>query len=206
MKPQARLAHRTLLGRVLVGSALLGVALLGCGGPSMQSASVPPYPREPAPPGLYGDAGVVAGMVGSNTPPLATSSPTAPPVASSGDISTHGDGESDLIAITGGSAKPAPTTGDPGDAGEVVARLQPSFRDCFDAALKSEPKAGGSVTLDVLLLPTGMVKSITPKNNAGLSQTVVKCATGVVEKARFRAPEGGAETHIEIPLKFRPRS
>lgn len=182
------------------------VAVLGCGGPSTQSGgAVPPFPREAAPPGLYGDAGVV-GMVGSNTPPIATSPPTTPPVTSSGEVSTHRDGESDLIAITGGSAAPQPTTGDPGDAGEVVARLQPSFRDCFDQALKTEPKAGGSVTLDVLLLPTGMVKSITPKNNAGLSQTVVKCATGVVEKARFRAPDGGAETHIEIPLKFRPRS
>lgn len=181
------------------------VALLGCGGSSTQTgAATPPFPRDPAPPGLYGDAGAVTGMVGSNTPPLATSTP--PPAASSGEVSTHRDGESDLIAITGGSAKPAPTTGDPGDAGEVVARLQPSFRDCFDAALKTEPKAGGSVTLDVLLHPTGMVKAITPKNNAGLSQTVVKCATSVIEKARFRAPEGGAETHIEIPLKFRPRS
>lgn len=180
------------------------VALLGCGGPSTQTSAVtPPFPREAAPPGLYGDIDGVTGgnAVGSNTPPLAT--PTA---ASSGEVSTHRDGESDLIAITGGSAKPAPTTGDPGDAGEVVARLQPSFRDCFDAALKTEPKAGGSVTLDVLLHPTGMVKAITPKNNAGLSQTVVKCATSVIEKARFRAPEGGAETHIEIPLKFRPRS
>lgn len=192
--------------------ALVFVALVGCGGASTSTATngAPPFPR-PTAPGLYGDAGATPGTISptSSSNPWSPQMSTASPTAKEPDVfSTHRDGEQDLAAITGGSASAtaiAPNA-DPGDPGEVVSRMQPAFRDCFDKTLKTEPKAGGSVTLDVLLLPTGAVKSITPKNNAGLSQTVVKCATGVVEKARFRPPEGGAETHIEIPLKFRPRS
>jgi hypothetical protein len=191
------------MSRVALGFSV--VLACGCGG---EPDALPPSYPESAPPGLYtqgyvgpGYPGYPAYVMPTAQPPLtAQPAPTGP-----AEFSTRRDGEGQLAAITGGTAQPAPT-GDPGDPGEVVARMQPSFRDCFEQALKSDPKTGGSITLDALLLPTGGVASITPTDNKGLSAGVVTCATAVVAKARFRPPEGSGETHIQIPIRFRPRS
>lgn len=175
---------------------LLFAGASACGGSKVESDGgvAPPFPR-PTAPGLYGGE-TPDGVIGAGSPgqlptgmlstarPMMTIAPTAPPVASSGPT------------------EPA----DPGEPADVVARMQPSFKQCFDTALESDPKAGGSVRLDVILLRTGEVKSVTIKENVGLSAVVVSCAMAVVQGAKFRPPASGVETHVEIPIQFRPRT
>ncbi|MFO0617882.1 MAG: TonB family protein [Polyangiaceae bacterium] len=168
--------------------ALLFLAA-GCSGPAVEAdgAVAPPFPR-PTAPGLYGQD-TPPGVIGMNTTasarPAMTLAPTAPPAQTS-------------------AAPVAPP--DPGEPAEVVTKLQPSFKVCFDDALVADPKAGGTVRFDVVLLPTGEVKTVSIKENVGLSAVVVSCAMAVVQKAKFRPPQGGVETHVEIPIQFRPRT
>lgn len=95
---------------------------------------------------------------------------------------------------------------DPGDPVDVVRELHPAFQACFDRALETDPGAGGVVVFDLLLSPAGRVASLTPKSNRGLSAQIVECVEGVLLRARFRSPDGGVETHVEIPVQFRPRT
>lgn len=181
----------TLRTRALLGPSLL--ALTACSGPTDPVVAPVPHPR-PSAPGLYGET--PDGVIGAGSPgqlptgmlstarPAMTLAPSSPPVASSGPT------------------EPA----DPGEPADVVARMQPSFKQCFDTALESDPKAGGTVRLDVILLRTGEVKSVTIKENVGLSAVVVSCAMAVVQGAKFRPPASGVETHVEIPIQFRPRT
>jgi TonB family protein len=178
----------TTRARPLLG---LTIFVVGCGGPAVVAGGgeAPPLPR-PTAPGLYGQD-TPPGVVGMNTPvsarPAMTIAPTAPPVAS--------------------SASPTPAEpADPGEPADVVTRMQPSFKACFDSALEADPTAKGTIRLDVILLPTGEVKSVTIKENVGLSAVVVSCAMAVVQKSKFRPPQGGVETHVEIPIQFRPRT
>lgn len=177
-------------------------ALSACGAEVTRSPSAvapPSWSAAPVPSGEPAATAVLAPSATSVGAPAPSSTTTATV------YSTHRDGEQDLAAITGGAAaaKPPPS-GDPGDPGEVVGRMQPSFRECFENALKTDPKAGGSVKLDTVLLPSGKVASVTPKDNAGLSPSIVACASAVVANARFRPVTDGTETHIEIPVRFRP--
>lgn len=99
---------------------------------------------------------------------------------------------------------------EPGDPADVVMGLHPQFQACFDQALELDPGAGGVVVFDLLLSPAGRVASITPKSSRSyrdgeLSKPIVECVEGVLLVARFRPPAGGVETHVEIPVQFRPR-
>ncbi len=92
---------------------------------------------------------------------------------------------------------------DPGDPVEVVTGLHPQFQACFDRALETDPDAGGVVVFELLLSPAGRVASLTPKSNRGLSSPIVECVEGVLMRSRFRPPDSGIETRIEIPVQFR---
>jgi hypothetical protein len=176
-------------------------ALSACGASARESPPTVAPPSWNEPPRPDGELAAAAVFTPSAAP-LGAAVPS--PTGTSTVYSTHRDAEQDLAAITGGTVATQSPTGDPGDPGEVVSRMQPSFRECFEKALKTDPKAGGSVKLEAVLLPSGLVASVAPEENAGLSPSIVSCTSAVVAKARFRPVTDGSETHIEIPVRFRP--
>lgn len=198
--PRDRVHDRDSVASAVRGTvrvAALGVAMLAtaCGSATVTNEGPPPPHPRPTAPGLYG-GDAPPDVIGAGSPgqlpsgmlstarPAMTLAPTSPPVASSGPTEPP----------------------DPGEPADVVARMQPSFKVCFDQALEADPKAGGTVRFDVVLLPTGEVKSVSIKENVGLSAVVVSCAMAVLQKAKFRPPAGGTITHVEIPIQFRPRT
>jgi hypothetical protein len=103
---------------------------------------------------------------------------------------------SDPIAVV-------PTLGDapPADGDEVVAKLRPLFRKCFQAGLAADPKMlGGKVVIDGTIAPSGEVVSASLGSSEGLSKLVTDCLVEVVRGARFAPSEKGST--IRIPVSF----
>jgi hypothetical protein len=77
------------------------------------------------------------------------------------------------------------------NAEQVVAGLRPAFRRCYASALQQDPNMAGVADLGVKLGPGGEVTGVSVKGGNGLSPALVKCLSGVAERARFAPPPGG---------------
>jgi hypothetical protein len=76
------------------------------------------------------------------------------------------------------------------NAAEVVATLRPAFRDCYEAALRRDPRIEGFTTLEVRLDPTGHVASNRP---AALRTFAVLRESGAYRRRRpAQARPGGS--------------
>jgi hypothetical protein len=89
----------------------------------------------------------------------------------------------------------------PGDAREVVARMKPRFRRCYQNGLKSNPNLAGSLVFKVDVGAKGDVTRVRMITGRGDLGSIVECLKGVVSGARFAQPDGGSTT-ITIPITF----
>jgi eukaryotic-like serine/threonine-protein kinase len=96
----------------------------------------------------------------------------------------------------------APTVaGNVGNAAEVVASLQPEFRRCYSAGLKTDAGMQGGVRLTGRVGPRGDVLSVSASPSGSITSGVAACVASVLRGARFSAPAGGAAT-IVVPITF----
>ena len=94
-----------------------------------------------------------------------------------------------------------PTSGDtaPADGDEVVAKLRPKFRKCFEEGVREDPKlGGGKVVIVGTIAPSGEVVSASLGSSEGLSKRVTDCLVDVVRRARFAPSEKGSTIHIPV--------
>ena len=89
------------------------------------------------------------------------------------------------------------------NAAEVVAALRPAFRDCYEAALRRDPRIEGFTTLEVRLDATGHVASSAASGTFGLDPTTADCMATVIRPAVFDPP-GPNGAKLNVPLRFRP--
>jgi hypothetical protein len=89
------------------------------------------------------------------------------------------------------------------NAAEVVAALRPAFRDCYEAALRRDPRIEGFTTLEVRLDPTGHVTSSAASGTFGLDPRTADCMASVIRPAVFDPP-GPSGAKLNVPLRFRP--
>lgn len=87
------------------------------------------------------------------------------------------------------------------DVSRVIAGLQVAFKRCYVRALDDDPSMAGAVSFDVKVGVDGAVTGVTAKGGPGLSPDLVKCLSGVIQRARFSAPPQGQAT-LGVPLTF----
>ncbi len=76
-------------------------------------------------------------------------------------------------------------------------------RDCYEAVLKVDPDAEGTVTITFVVNPQGAVVS-TASQVAGRLPEVGTCVEGMVKRFTFPAPLGGQHVTITRTLTFKP--
>lgn len=101
-----------------------------------------------------------------------------------------------LIVSAGQSA--APRRGS--EAPHTVLELRSDFRECYRAALASEPDLHGQVTLVLRLASTGHVADVKAEDSE-LPRPIVDCLLDRSVAAVFEPPVGGA-TLLRIPVKL----
>jgi hypothetical protein len=104
----------------------------------------------------------------------------------------------------------APSSGQAGDAGEVVpvsnadvvvASLRAKFRACYQTGLQDDPTMQGKVVVSAKVAPDGSVDKAAPGSVQGLSPRVALCIAETVKRAQF-SPPGGKGATLQIPVSF----
>lgn len=115
-----------------------------------------------------------------------------------------------LVRRTADVARPDPSVAAeigsapvPPDADEVVAKLRPSFRKCYESALATDPNAAGKVVIEAIVQASGTVESTAVVSNDGLPSSTASCLEGVVRGARFTP--SGERTAVRVPVTFTRR-
>lgn len=133
--------------------------------------------------------------------------------ATIGNIATEGGG-----SVSTGKKVEAAVTGKVGtEAPEVEGELSPDLiqrsmrkylsgvKDCYEGALKRNPKLAGKIVIGFEILETGKVSEFSfPTDNVG-SADVRSCIKRRAASWRFPKPDGGS-VYVEFPLVFEPSS
>jgi hypothetical protein len=92
------------------------------------------------------------------------------------------------------------------DIGPTVARMRAGFSACYARWLDEEedPPETSAISLRVVVMPSGSVRSVAAFANSGLAPGAVDCLVHRAEVATFPPPVGGAaEVVLPITLKTR---
>lgn len=128
-----------------------------------------------------------------------------------GDIGTEGGGSVETGKKTEAQVKGTVQSEAPEVDGELsVAKVKSAMRkyisgvkDCYDRALKRNPKLAGKIVIGFEILETGKVAEFAfPTDNVGSSE-VRSCIQSRSRTWRFPKPDGGA-VYVEFPLLFEP--
>ena len=83
----------------------------------------------------------------------------------------------------------------------VIESLRPYFKSCYEAVLKFDPTAEGSVVMVLLISPSGHVDKVSVKSPTSLPTAVTGCIAGVLQQRPFPAP-GGTGSTLNVPISF----
>jgi hypothetical protein len=103
-------------------------------------------------------------------------------------------------AATVSTSSPEPPRERAADHAEVIGRLRPKFRDCYQAGLLLRADQQGSVRLAMAIDPAGRPSTVMPSGGEGLDRCVVDCLVKVASNASFSPSRGG--TNVLVPLSF----
>lgn len=90
------------------------------------------------------------------------------------------------------------------DGGDVIAVLRRRVsapKSCYERELRTDPTISGRLQLRFTITPTGGVSSARATENTTRSDALASCATNVISRLRFPAPEGGPVSYA-FPLTF----
>lgn len=107
---------------------------------------------------------------------------------------------SDVSAAIGG----AQVTGSVSNVRDVVGRMAPGFRACYERGLAEDPDARGSLRITVKIGANGDVVSTSVSGGEGLSGAVIGCIQSRAASARFSRPADGGAT-IVVPVSLQPK-
>jgi outer membrane biosynthesis protein TonB len=146
--------------------------------------------------------------VGEAVPTIEPLPPAAPVTAA---VPNKADDDTDAVKALATGSGTATTTGSEGEkagvAGEVespqnvIARMGPDFRRCYNSGLATNPAMKGSLRVTARIGPDGKVVVANASDGNGLSQEVIACVTRRVKSAQFAPPDGGGAT-IVVPVSF----
>lgn len=91
----------------------------------------------------------------------------------------------------------------------TVAQIDTTFRQastdlraCYDARLKLKPGLAGTLTLALVVEPTGAVRSVEIKEDTLRDEQVGACVLARSKRLVFPAPKHGGEVDVTFPIKF----
>ena len=89
----------------------------------------------------------------------------------------------------------------------LVAAFAAAMRDdllaCYAARVRQKPEAHAFLGIDLVLEPTGAVRSVETTGGALLGDKAMKCIVERVKKAKFAPVHGGGTLQIHVPFTFR---
>ena len=104
-------------------------------------------------------------------------------------------------AVPSAATPPAPLDagGPVADAEQVIARLRPAFKSCYNRGLTEDPSMAGRIVVVVQVAPSGDVVNVTKDSGSGLSADVESCIMKKTAHATFSAGPGGT---LKVPVTF----
>jgi hypothetical protein len=104
---------------------------------------------------------------------------------------------------TSAAQAPSGPAGDVVDADQVIARLRPVFRSCYQDGLREDAAMAGRVVFTVAVEEKGNVGSVAvATRSGGLSEAVVECMSLAIRKATFAPPTSGHVATLKVPISF----
>lgn len=89
------------------------------------------------------------------------------------------------------------------NADEVVAAMHDDLLACYQARVRTHPRANASLTFDIVIGPDGSVRSIETTGGSMLGPKTVKCMTDRLERGTFAPVYGGGTLRIHVPITLR---
>lgn len=135
-------------------------------------------------------------------PPAAPVTAAVPNKADDDTDAVKGLATGSGTATTAGSdEEKGGVAGEVGSPQNVIARMGPDFRRCYNSGLATNPAMKGSLRVTARIGPDGKVVVANASGGNGLSQEVIACVTRRVKSAQFAPPDGGGAT-IVVPVSF----
>jgi len=93
-----------------------------------------------------------------------------------------------------------------GQIDNAIRMVAPGLRACYDIISETKPELWGTITLALVVEPTGKLKSLDILHDEIGDPTFQGCILGHATKLRFPRPKFGGEVDITYPLHFSPSS
>lgn len=171
--------------------------------PSVEQGAVPPPPPPPAPP-----------------PPAEGSEPEAEPGAEESDVDPSNDGrplsnaQRATLKPSGAKTEGAAQAQNDGCSGTCPNRVDAAFnqavrqrgasaKNCYNAALRSNPTLQGKVTVKVRVSPTGGACTASIVSDTLGDPSVTSCILQKFKAGGYPKPTAGC-ADVEVPLSFVP--
>ena len=120
------------------------------------------------------------------------------------DPATRADAQkvSDILEKTFKNTKVGTGTHDKGTLGALLNHHNPEIQTCYEAGLGTNPKLGGSITLNLESDATGAMKGISTEPKAGLAE-MPAVASCVAERAKqWKLPKRGMPGTTRIKMRY----
>jgi hypothetical protein len=89
------------------------------------------------------------------------------------------------------------------NADAVIESMHDDLLACYDKRVAANPNAHGSITVEMVVDPSGHVSAVETTGGALLGDGTMKCIVQRVKKASFDPPHGGGTMRIQVPLSLR---
>lgn len=179
------LLHTPLRSRATLATVACTVALLGC-------ASAPP--KEP--------------VATTTTTTTATTAIAIAKNAGGSEVTADTLTECDLVcerahAVARAADEPDYSRQATANANAVIEGMHDDLLACYKKRVAVNPNAHGSITVDILIDPSGRVRSVETTGGAVLGDGTMSCIVQRIERASFEPPHGGGTLRVHVPFSLR---
>lgn len=124
--------------------------------------------------------------------PLALACSTTPPAATP---ATESSSRAAIAAVEEDCVSP-------NDIQKALSARSMGFQDCYADALANDPMLSGTVTLHVVVPPSGQVSKVTASDSSINNSSVVRCIEEVASGLSFPQEECSLAQSVEYPVRL----
>jgi len=86
------------------------------------------------------------------------------------------------------------------NANMVLAGMTDDLLGCYKKRLRVNPKAQGSISVDIMVGSDGRVRKVDTSGATILGSSTVACIVHRIEQGVFEPPHGGGNIHVQVPF------
>jgi hypothetical protein len=90
----------------------------------------------------------------------------------------------------------------PNDIQKALSARSMGFQDCYADALANDPTLSGTITLEVVVPPSGQVSKVTARESSLNNPSVVRCIEEVASGLTFPQEECSLAQSVEYPVRL----